>query len=665
MRPMSFPSSLPLAAGLAIALSSPVIAEPAVSSTPTRAGSRTDLRVDRDTTLGAPGQRAALPRASDASPRDNNFGGAFVTMHDALENFPLNTNLGGDGVSAAPTSFTGPPGFVWPLNNLRGQPDGATSGNIWARVVDLSFAPVGGANGVVNATKALRIQTAAAVPPGRFLLGANLRFGGQPGEPTLPFAPTADHNARISAEYFISTIDQNFTFEPVSVFTGFITGRLYWGGQCVEDNPGDCTDFGLPVGLVSAIYALGPCNGFCTGGEFAPSRYCTTREGAPIPGCTPHPGFAVGDPVPPTIANWSRFAAETTSDGSLRFLLDRLDGAGETIISDQQVFTSGFIDQIAANTSFEVQDAFVLIDNIEASGPVFALPKAPPLECPYLDDMEWLIFGPLRGQNPRWDAALSSAANVINDGARGQVIQQVNNVSQDNKYRREIATFLEPSSATLANDLVATVQVRTTGSTVRGFALFNDDQLAARVLLNYWPTDSLDFDEGVYVQVNPSYVPIDDPLTSDPLANAPVIGVDILDTQYDWDNDAVYRTLELRLSANGVLRVSIDGQRIYTGAGAFSNSIDRFAFESENNAFGSGAQLRINDVTLACDAPSCAADFNLDDVVDFADLNAALSNFGASGLPAGVLNAGDANADGVVDFNDLNAVLSAFGTTCE
>jgi hypothetical protein len=112
-----------------------------------------------------------------------------------------------------------------------------------------------------------------------------------------------------------------------------------------------------------------------------------------------------------------------------------------------------------------------------------------------------------------------------------------------------------------------------------------------------------------------------------------------------------------------VLRVSVDGQRIYTGPGAFANAIDTFVFESENNSSGVNASLRIHDVTLTCDAPSCAADFDLDDAITFTDLNAVLSNFGQTGLVG--FNAGDADGDGAIDFADLNAVLSAFGMSCD
>jgi hypothetical protein len=57
----------------------------------------------------------------------------------------------------------------------------------------------------------------------------------------------------------------------------------------------------------------------------------------------------------------------------------------------------------------------------------------------------------------------------------------------------------------------------------------------------------------------------------------------------------------------------------------------------------------------------CVGDVDFDRVVNFADLNAVLSSFGAQDItrPA------DLNASGVVDFADLNLVLSAFGASCD
>lgn len=47
-------------------------------------------------------------------------------------------------------------------------------------------------------------------------------------------------------------------------------------------------------------------------------------------------------------------------------------------------------------------------------------------------------------------------------------------------------------------------------------------------------------------------------------------------------------------------------------------------------ALGSGATLRIDDIRMACDAPSCATDFDFDGLTNFTDLNTAFAAFGTS-----------------------------------
>ncbi len=75
--------------------------------------------------------------------------------------------------------------------------------------------------------------------------------------------------------------------------------------------------------------------------------------------------------------------------------------------------------------------------------------------------------------------------------------------------------------------------------------------------------------------------------------------------------------------------------------------------------FGGVIQSGLNGVQLLYLGP-CAGDANGDHVVNFADLNTVLSNFGQSGASL----AGDVNHDGVVNFADVNLVLSAFGSAC-
>lgn len=54
-------------------------------------------------------------------------------------------------------------------------------------------------------------------------------------------------------------------------------------------------------------------------------------------------------------------------------------------------------------------------------------------------------------------------------------------------------------------------------------------------------------------------------------------------------------------------------------------------------------------------------DANLDDAVNFADLNIVLGQFGQTGAPGSL--SGDVNRDGAVNFADLNIVLGEFGLT--
>ncbi len=58
--------------------------------------------------------------------------------------------------------------------------------------------------------------------------------------------------------------------------------------------------------------------------------------------------------------------------------------------------------------------------------------------------------------------------------------------------------------------------------------------------------------------------------------------------------------------------------------------------------------------------PACAGDANGDNLVNFADLNHILSNFGQSGVAL----PGDVNADQTVNFADLNLALSNFALPC-
>ncbi len=65
-------------------------------------------------------------------------------------------------------------------------------------------------------------------------------------------------------------------------------------------------------------------------------------------------------------------------------------------------------------------------------------------------------------------------------------------------------------------------------------------------------------------------------------------------------------------------------------------------------------------LVIRSEPPLCPGDTNGDNIVNFADLNAVLGQFGQTGPGL----AADVNGDGVVNFADLNLVLSNFGRTC-
>ncbi len=85
----------------------------------------------------------------------------------------------------------------------------------------------------------------------------------------------------------------------------------------------------------------------------------------------------------------------------------------------------------------------------------------------------------------------------------------------------------------------------------------------------------------------------------------------------------------------------------------FRHDLEPFMFNPDEIR----ATLGVDEIRLH---PPCPGETNGDDVIDFADLNNCLSNFGQSGINL----PGDVNNSGAVDFPDLNIILGAFGTAC-
>jgi hypothetical protein len=576
---------------------------------------------DRRLSPATGGREFRMPAKADGANTFSPRGGInVVSVGSDYSNAPVNTSLGGAGVNFVATSQSGdlPEGIAW---NLRGQGSVA-----FVRVIDPTLpidpkdpmsppatpAPPAGSNMVANQTNMVRHRVGTAQPANGFFTGHNNRvlanIANAPQDlTTFPVAPTADNPASISMEIYNTTLGTLDTFEPVAVFTGFITGRVMWGGTCSEDAPGDCTDIGLPIGALTEYVSLGPDPASFTTGLFVPSSICTTATGDPIVGCVPPAGSSVGDPAAVVLNNWHRMIGETTSDGRFITSIDRLDGTPAYSIYSNVILTSGFLDRVGSNASFELQDAETFFDNVVMTGEPFLLPTAPVLECPYVDDIEWINTGPVLGQTARYFAALSSALTVINDPTpgRGQVLQQINNISANDQFREEFNSALPAGFATAGDPWSLCADIRTTMATVRSFAPdseltnFVAGGVTTRVFLGQYSADGISFDNSIFVQINVEYDP-NDPNGTPPGDNNPVIGVDIVDTGANWMG-GVYNTLCLTVGFDNSLDVSVNGNSIYTGS-AFSNGATIVRFESENNAFGTGASMRVDNIDFACSA---------------------------------------------------------------
>jgi len=145
----------------------------------------------------------------------------------------------------------------------------------------------------------------------------------------------------------------------------------------------------------------------------------------------------------------------------------------------------------------------------------------------------------------------------------------------------------------------------------------------------------------------------------------------LTDRNNDGDaNDADEAEVVFENGASGFTLIDVlplaDGRVLITDAGSdVVLVLDDLNDDGDFLDAGEAAQFFANSAALLADvrqidpiiSTALAGDADGDGVVDFADLNAVLSNFGRTGL--GLL--GNVNGDAIVDFADLNAALSNFG----
>ena len=102
-----------------------------------------------------------------------------------------------------------------------------------------------------------------------------------------------------------------------------------------------------------------------------------------------------------------------------------------------------------------------------------------------------------------------------------------------------------------------------------------------------------------------------------------------------------------------------------SGGGGKSTSC-QYVVEGASGQVGSGrmfgGNFQIVSGVMSAEVPACQrADYNLDGMVDGADLSILLANWGS--CPGGVSTGcvGDLNCDGIVDGADLSVLLAAWG----
>ncbi|MFU8829094.1 MAG: GC-type dockerin domain-anchored protein [Phycisphaerales bacterium] len=125
------------------------------------------------------------------------------------------------------------------------------------------------------------------------------------------------------------------------------------------------------------------------------------------------------------------------------------------------------------------------------------------------------------------------------------------------------------------------------------------------------------------------------------------------------------------VEANGIARW--DGSNWSALTGSLGTGVSNFVnvmlpFDDDQlrallvaGSFNTAGEVAVDNIALwGCEiaSESCPEDVTGDGVVDLADLNLVLANFGQT------TSEGDTNGDGVVDLADLNTVLAAFGETC-
>lgn len=474
-----------------------------------------------------------------------------------------------------------------------------------------------------NTTKKARLMATTAAAPDLFFFGLRYELlrSNAPVQ-RMALAPISANPVQLEHDLYVSSLNTMWSSEPIHVTIGAIVNRILWGGTCVVG----CDDVSLPTGPLPYIYSLS-INPLFPGGFFDPLEWI---DSAPV-------GEAVGQPIAMPTGRWVRVRHETTAAGLIRHLFDWNDGTGFHLGFQESAPTTVRIDSLGANGSYEAANSPAYYDNITARGEEWLPPEPPqPLACgptDYADDIEWLYPGPLAGQHPVWQDALSSRADVELI-AGDQVIGQSNWVADD-KHREEFTRTLPETTAAFGDTWTLCEEVRFTGSnysTVRAFApvSFLVNSFVTRLSFGHFdPNRSPAFAQRLFVQHNPAYNPIDDEDTADPYLPGPAgngavarIGgaATIGDPNFDYyDTGVIFpigssQTWCIEVAEDNAMNITFGGVAI-VGAGsgvsidAFARSISELRHESENQTDGWFDRLYVDDLFLDCVDAVCACNY--------------------------------------------------------
>lgn len=311
----------------------------------------------------------------------------------------------------------------------------------------------------------------------------------------------------------------------------------------------------------------------------------------------------------------------------------------------------------------------------------------PPFALPHLDNLEWAVEGLTIGENDddcndatpfRWTSAPGMI--VVDLGVKSNVLRM------ENLLRDQTQT---PGQFTL--EMQASTRVpRVTPSETRGYAAGARFKLTDGQTTRAWLVAEDGAGEGatrtnaaLLYSAGSGTLWVLTPDAIDPVQNDPVwvdTGRTLADVGVGFNQ---WFTLTIHRVLNGTFIFKINARILTDDAGAVVRTaplqsaegglheiLDHLGFHSGDDASAPTGSILYADNIRAWALP-CPGDTNDDGAVTFADINNIIGAFNTAAAPTSPLNvAPDADGDGVADdslvnFADLNAALAQFGRPCD